>query len=68
MINVKSLPKAVSIVCGLAFSLLLLTGCEPEVGSEGWCEEMGKKPKGDWAANEAADYGKHCILKIEEKE
>lgn len=37
-------------------------GCAPEVGSEEWCEQMLEKPKGDWSANEAADYAKHCLL------
>lgn len=62
MKNVKSVTKATSVLCGLAFSLLVLTGCEPKVGTKGWCEKMDQKPKGDWSANEAADYGKHCIF------
>ncbi len=45
MKNVKSVTKATSVLCGLAFSLLLLTGCEPEVGTKGWCEKMDQKPK-----------------------
>lgn len=43
--------------------VLFLAGCSPEVGSEKWCEYMEEKPKGDWTANEAADYAKHCIIK-----
>ena len=46
----------------LACAALLLAGCEPEVGSERWCTAMEEKPKGDWTANEALDYGKHCLL------
>lgn len=38
-----------------------LTACAP-VGSERWCENMKEKPKGDWTANEAADFAKHCIF------
>ena len=34
----------------------------PEVGSRAWCEQMDEKPKGDWTANEAADYARHCLL------
>ena len=41
--------------------LALLSGCA-EVGSERWCGKMEGKPKGDWTANEAADYAKHCIF------
>ncbi len=48
------------------FAMLLVTlaiqGCSPEVGSKEWCAAMKEKPKGDWTANEAADFAKHCIL------
>jgi hypothetical protein len=43
--------------------LLALAGCAPEIGSERWCADMKAKPKGDWSANEAVDFAKHCILK-----
>ena len=36
--------------------------CAAEVGSEKWCAEMKEKPKGDWSANEAADFAKHCVF------
>lgn len=45
----------------LAAVILLGSGCA-EVGSERWCENMEEKPKGDWSANDAADYAKHCIF------
>ncbi len=55
--------KKVSTALALAF---LLTGglaaCSPEVGSPEWCEDMKKKDKGDWSANEAADFAKSCIM------
>ncbi len=44
------------------FALMVLSGCAP-VGSERWCKNMEDKPKGDWTANEAADYAKHCIIR-----
>jgi len=47
----------------IALALIVLAGCAPEVGSERWCNDMKEKPKGDWSANEAADYAKHCLLK-----
>ena len=52
------------ITTGLASLLIagVLTACAPEVGSEEWCAEMKDKPKGDWTANEAKDFAKHCIL------
>jgi hypothetical protein len=48
----------------LVIILLSATGaCAPEVGSEKWCAKMDEKPKGDWTANEAAEYTKSCILR-----
>ena len=46
-----------------AFIMMIgLSACAPEVGSEAWCEDLKQKPKGDWTANELADFTKHCIL------
>lgn len=42
--------------------LIFLSACAPEVGSEKWCTQMKEKTKGDWTANEAADFTKHCLL------
>ena len=41
---------------------VLTAACSPEVGSEEWCADLKEKPKGDWTANEATDFAKHCIL------
>lgn len=41
----------------------MLVACAPEVGSDGWCENMKEKPKADWSANEAGNFANHCILK-----
>ena len=46
----------------IALAALLLAACEPEVGSKAWCDAMNAKPKGDWTANQAGDYAKHCIF------
>jgi hypothetical protein len=43
-------------------AVLILSACAPEVGSERWCEAMRAKPRGDWTANEALDYARHCII------
>jgi hypothetical protein len=51
----------------LALALVATVGCA-EVGSERWCKKMEDKPKGDWTANEAADYAKHCIFRSDEDE
>lgn len=47
----------------LTAAVLLLAACAPEVGSDAWCEDMADKPKGDWTANEAAEFAKNCIFK-----
>jgi hypothetical protein len=36
--------------------------CSPEVGSKEWCADMKEKDKGQWTAEEAKDFAKHCIL------
>ena len=43
--------------------VFVLAACAPEVGSDAWCEDMKEKPKGEWTANEAADFTKHCVFK-----
>ena len=47
----------------LLWMLALAAGCAPEVGSERWCEKLKEKPKGDWSANEATDFTRHCLFK-----
>ena len=44
-------------------SLVSIGGCAPEVGSEAWCEGLKEKPKGEWTANEAGNFTKHCVFK-----
>ena len=47
----------------LCAALMMITAsCAPEVGSEKWCKVMKEKPKGDWTANEAAEFTKHCLF------
>lgn len=55
-------------VLSLAISLVLLSACTPEVGSKDWCQQMKDKPKGDWTANEATDYTKHCLFKSDDED
>ena len=47
------------VVVGL---IAFVGACSPEVGSKEWCEAMKEKPKGDWTANEATDFAKHCVF------
>ncbi len=46
----------------IVITLFLISACAPEVGSEKWCTQMKEKSKGDWTANEMADFTKHCIF------
>ena len=50
-----------------SLSILILSsfiyGCAPEVGSEAWCNQLKEKPKGEWTANEAAEFTKNCLFK-----
>lgn len=58
----RNLKSIVAVLALVAFALTPLAACSPKVGSKEWCEQMKKKPKGDWSANEAADFAKHCVL------
>ena len=51
----------------IVFALIIFTiGCAPEVGSKAWCDAMKEKPKGEWTANNASDFAKHCLFGGEE--
>jgi len=45
---------------------LLFAACSEvptnRVGSEGWCEELKEKAKGDWTLKETKQYTKYCVL------
>ncbi len=51
----------IALMCAAGLGLAL-AACSPDVGSEDWCDDMKEKPKGDWTANDAADFAKHCVL------
>ena len=51
-------PKILAVLA----TVFLLGACDPEVGSDAWCQDMKEKNKGDWTATEAKDFAKHCIL------
>lgn len=55
----ESLWLALVAVAGFA-------ACAPEVGSERWCTAMRDKPRGDWSANEALDFTRHCLFDADE--
>ncbi|AAN53596.2 hypothetical protein DIKCMJMK_00656 [Shewanella oneidensis] len=62
LMTTKPKVKLGAMALALAFTAGL-TACAPEVGSDAWCKQMKEKPSGDWTANEAADYAKHCVFK-----
>ena len=43
-------------------AIVVSMGCAPEVGSKAWCTNMKDKPKGEWTANDATDFAKHCLF------
>lgn len=52
-----------SLLTAMLALAVLVSACAPEVGSEAWCEALAEKPRGDWTANEAVDYARHCIIR-----
>ena len=51
--------------CVVVACALVLGACAPEPGSDAWCELMDDKDKGDWTMNDAGEYAKSCIVRIE---
>ncbi len=59
------MPWSIKSCVAIAFAALFSAGlaaCSPEVGSKEWCDALQKKDAGDWTANEATDYAKHCVF------
>ena len=55
-------------LCGAVGAIAFaLSACCPEVGSKARCQEMDEKPEGEWSANEATAYAKHCLFKSEDE-
>lgn len=54
--------KKIAMLSLVALFGLGVAACSPEVGSPEWCDAMKEKPKGEWSANEATDFTKHCIM------
>ncbi len=54
-INLKKFLAALSLVAFVA-------GCAPEVGSDEWCADLKAKDKGQWTADDAGSFAKHCIM------
>jgi hypothetical protein len=58
----SKVPKIISFVVVTLLFTGHLAACAPAVGSERWCAAMRDKPRGDWSANEALDFTRHCLL------
>lgn len=66
LLNFGAVKSPISKLGAIALVLAFTAGlsaCAPEVGTDAWCKQMKNKPSGDWTANEAADYAKHCVFK-----
>lgn len=64
----SSTAVAVRPAAALAIAVVVaaLSACAPEIGSERWCEQMRNKSRGDWTANEALDFARHCLFETDE--
>jgi hypothetical protein len=58
----KTVLKSFLVAGLLSVAAVGLSACSPEVGSKEWCADMKEKPKGDWSANEAAEFAKSCVF------
>lgn len=54
---------SISLTAAAIAILSLTAACSPKEGSKEWCDALKKKDKGDWTANEAAEFAKSCLLK-----
>lgn len=52
----------------LSSTMVLLSACAPEVGSDAWCKDMSEKEPGDWSANEATEFARNCVFKTYDEE
>ena len=46
----------------LATGLVLASGCTDKPGSQGWCDQMSAKSKGDWTGDETKTFAAHCVF------
>lgn len=53
-----NLKKILAVVSLTVFAV----GCSPEVGSDAWCADMKKQDKGQWTADDAGNFAKHCLM------
>ena len=46
----------------LAISVVLLTACSIEPGSEKWCKAKSDLSKSEWTTDDAKTFALHCIF------
>lgn len=46
----------------LIASVLFLSACSVEPGSEKWCAQMEEKSKTEWTFDEGKTYASHCLI------
>jgi len=54
--------KSISIATFALLGAFTLSACSPEPGSKGWCNSMKEKSKGEWTAEQAGIFTKHCVM------
>lgn len=43
-------------------SMLLLSACSVEPGSEKWCEQKKEQAKSEWTSSDAMTFASNCLL------
>ena len=46
----------------LISSIVLLSACSAEPGSEKWCETKTEQPKSEWSVSDAKTYTMNCFI------
>lgn len=65
--NVKKGKEALmKTILFLLSAVFILSACSPTVGSEKWCAQLKEKAKGEWTANEAVEFTKKCLIRLDD--
>ncbi len=54
--------NTIAIAIFALISAFTLSACTAEPGSKSWCDSMKDKAKGEWTAEQAGIYTKHCVM------
>jgi len=54
--------KSIITACAALLVVLSVTACSPEPGTQAWCNKIKEKPQGEWTANDAGAFAKHCLM------